>query len=84
MSEFDPHTSPQQIFEIKGAYMPIHEYRCEKCGNTFEDITMKIKEVKESIECPKCKSIAKKIISSGTLFTIHGYNSSNGYAGHMR
>ena len=64
--------------------MPIHEYHCENCGDTFEEITIKLQDAKDSIECPKCKNIAKRIISGGTLFTIHGYNSSNGYAGHMR
>jgi len=69
--------------------MPIYEYQCEKCGYIFEEITTKLDPTKISTLCPNCKlkgeeSIAKKIISGGTVFTVHGYNSSNGYSGHMR
>lgn len=81
--------APHPIKKERNINMPIHEYRCEDCGHVFEDITMRMDEAKHSTECPKCKklnktNIAKKIVSSGTVFTIHGYNSSNGYAGHMR
>ena len=69
--------------------MPIYEYQCEKCGYIFEEITMKMNPTKISTSCPNCKDkgeegIAKKIISGGTVFTVHGFNSNNGYAGHMR
>lgn len=68
--------------------MPIYEYQCEKCGYIFDEVTLKMGPIKMSVECPACKErgkdgIAKKIPSSGS-FTVHGYNSSNGYAGHMR
>lgn len=63
--------------------MPIHEYRCEKCGHKFEDVTMKIEEAKESLKCPKCSNNVNRLISSGS-FIVHGYNANNGYAGHMR
>lgn len=69
--------------------MPIHEYQCRKCGYIFEKITLKMDAVKISTNCPTCKEqgkkgIAKKIISGRTIFTVNGYNSNNGYAGHMR
>jgi putative FmdB family regulatory protein len=69
--------------------MPIHEYQCTKCGYIFEEVTMSMEAVKISTICPNCKEKgetcpAKKIMSGGQQGTIHGYNSSNGYAGHMR
>ena len=68
--------------------MPIHEYQCEKCGYIFEEVTPNFEAVKISTHCPVClknkkRGIAKKIMSSGS-FRVHGYNASNGYAGHMR
>jgi len=68
--------------------MPIYEYQCTKCGHKFENITLNMKETKESIRCPKCQdndkfSLATKLASNFS-FTIHGFNSNNGYAGHMR
>jgi putative FmdB family regulatory protein len=70
--------------------MPIHEYQCIKCGYIFEEVTFSLDAVKISTGCKNCvdsngnPSIARKIMSGGTFFTIHGYNSNNGYAGHMR
>jgi putative FmdB family regulatory protein len=64
--------------------MPIYEYQCSKCGYIFEEITHNMDVEKISTECPVCESPSKKIISGGTLFTIHGFNSNNGYAGHNR
>lgn len=69
--------------------MPIYEYQCKKCGYIFEEITTKMEPPKISTVCPNCaeknqEGIAKKIISGGTVFTVHGFNSSNGYAGNMR
>lgn len=64
--------------------MPIHEYQCEKCGHVIEKIIWKMDDVEKIIECPFCKEKAKQIISDGGVFTVHGYNSNNGYAGHMR
>lgn len=64
--------------------MPIHEYECEKCGHKFETITLKISDVEDKVECPNCKeSVDKRIMSAGG-FVVHGFNSSNGYAGVMR
>jgi putative FmdB family regulatory protein len=63
--------------------VPIHEYQCEKCGYIFEEVTLKMSTVKITTKCPNCQEIAKRLISSGA-FIVHGYNSNNGYAGHMR
>ena len=68
--------------------MPIHEYRCEKCGRVFEVTTLNMKDVKNRANCPLCLKnnefgVGEKIISAGS-FQIHGYNANNGYAGHMR
>lgn len=69
--------------------MPVHEYQCETCGHIFEEITFSLGAVKTSTYCPVCEDegkegIAKKIMSGGNIFTVHGYNSNNGYAGNMR
>lgn len=64
--------------------MPIHEYECPKCKHKFELITIKISDVKDKVECPKCKVLIDKRIMSSGGFVIHGYNSSNGYSGVMR
>jgi len=68
--------------------MPIYEYQCEKCGYIFDEVSLKMGPIKISTTCPKCheeghKSIATKLMSKGS-FIVHGYNSSNGYSGHMR
>ncbi|HUI93787.1 MAG TPA: zinc ribbon domain-containing protein [Chitinivibrionales bacterium] len=34
--------------------MPIYEYECEKCGNTFEEIVSSF--TNDTLPCPKCKS----------------------------
>ena len=65
--------------------MPIHEYQCEKCGHVFETIIWKMDDVEKTLECPNCKKgKSKRIMSEGGIFRVHGYNSSNGYSGHMR
>ncbi|MDX1978934.1 MAG: zinc ribbon domain-containing protein [Bryobacteraceae bacterium] len=33
--------------------MPIYEYRCPKCGSTFEKLR-RISESSEPTDCPKC------------------------------
>jgi putative FmdB family regulatory protein len=35
--------------------MPIYEYRCERCGKTFEK-RRNISEADRGIECPECAS----------------------------
>jgi len=33
--------------------MPMYEFRCRKCGATFEEL---VKRADEEVECPKCGS----------------------------
>jgi len=35
--------------------MPIYEYKCDKCENEFEVVTLSMNE-KAAANCPKCKS----------------------------
>ena len=47
--------------------MPIYEYKCKECENTFEYLTIGGKEPKN---CPKCESKQiTKLISSCGFFT---------------
>lgn len=50
--------------------MPIYEYHCDKCDNTFEDWTPHIDDQSEK-PCPKCGSPAERIISH-TSFVLKG------------
>lgn len=47
--------------------MPIYEYECTKCGESFEELVLSISSEKE-VHCPKCesKSVRKKISLFGT------------------
>jgi putative FmdB family regulatory protein len=45
--------------------MPLYEYKCEACQETFEEIVT-LKEYDKLPPCPKCKSKqTKKLISAG-------------------
>ena len=35
--------------------MPLYEYRCEKCGTSFE-MLRRIQDADRDVECPQCKS----------------------------
>ncbi len=49
--------------------MPVYEYKCEKCGETFS-LVMGIKEKeKTEIKCPKCQSNQIKPVYS-TFFAV--------------
>jgi len=49
--------------------MPILEYRCLKCGNSYE-IFHKVREVKKDIICPSCSSVKyKKLMSVPSIAT---------------
>lgn len=68
--------------------MPIYEYQCTECSYKFEEVSLKMGPIKMYTPCPKCAKdgqcgVAIKIMSSGS-FTVNGFNSSNGYSGHMR
>mgnify|MGYP000993838894 CR=1 FL=1 len=44
--------------------MPMYEYRCQTCGNTFEQLR-RFSDADRDLECPDCKSTAvKRLISS--------------------
>lgn len=49
--------------------MPVYEYKCDKCGETFS-LVMGIKEKeKTKVECPQCKSDKVKPVYS-TFFAV--------------
>lgn len=57
--------------------MPIHEYWCEDCQRIWEDLTLKMSDVQETIKCPVCKKEIPKVISGasfrfGKIFTAGG------------
>lgn len=59
--------------------MPIHEYRCAGCNITFEDITTKVSDVVDWMECPLCFGKAGILLSRShirmrKLFTAGGPN----------
>ncbi len=53
--------------------MPTYEYKCTKCGHTFELFQkMSDNPVKE---CPQCKGLVKRLIGTGagTIFKGSGF-----------
>ena len=49
--------------------MPLYEYSCSKCNESFE--LMKSFNDNNPVKCPKCGTEAKKLIS-GTSFQLKG------------
>lgn len=49
--------------------MPIHEFKCLKCGEYFELLLM-CKDDKSSVQCPKCSSNDFERIISATNCVI--------------
>ncbi len=49
--------------------MPIFEFRCCDCGNTFEKLFVKSDE-KVDIECPECNCNSLERVVSRTSFTM--------------
>ena len=44
--------------------MPVYEYRCRSCGNTFSALVASSDTPAEDIECPRCKEHrAEKLLS---------------------
>lgn len=43
--------------------MPIYEYMCETCNESFS-LLLKMSAGTEEANCPKCGGIAKKLISA--------------------
>ncbi len=52
--------------------MPIFEYQCDECNETFEKLVFKGEE--DEIKCPKCKSnnIRKKMSATSFMGTSVG------------
>lgn len=50
--------------------MPIYEYRCDTCGNVFEEWHRHADDITEQA-CPECRETAHRLISS-TTFVLKG------------
>lgn len=48
--------------------MPIYEYRCEKCGTQFEELTLSVPE-DDRVNCRSCGS--KKVSRLLSAFAVH-------------
>jgi putative FmdB family regulatory protein len=66
--------------------MPIYEYKCNNCGNCFEQLVFNSKEEKD-ITCSKCggKKIIKVIssfscLSQGGESALSGCSGKNGFS----
>jgi putative FmdB family regulatory protein len=66
--------------------MPIYEYKCNNCGNFFEQLVLNSREEKE-IACSKCgEQKIKKVISSfsclcqGEGSSLSGCSPKNGFS----
>ncbi len=53
--------------------MPMYEFRCRKCGATFEEL---VKRADEEIKCPKCGSARLEKLFS-RLGAVGGGNGSS-------
>lgn len=49
--------------------MPVYEYKCEECENRFE--LLQRFDADRTQECPKCQSMAKRVLSLGS-FVLKG------------
>jgi len=47
--------------------VPINDYKCSKCGHTFEVFKHSYKEVQAVEQCPRCKSNGEKLLSKALL-----------------
>lgn len=43
--------------------MPIYEYKCDNCGNIYEE--MKAMKLREKSDCPKCGQPSRFLLSAG-------------------
>lgn len=57
--------------------MPIHEFTCESCGNTFELLFMSKAEIDDA-RCPRCQSPEVNKLLSAASFTVKGGNANSG------
>ena len=51
--------------------MPIYDYRCSGCGNTY-DVLHKVREIKEDVICPNCNSTTHVRLISTSSFSMNG------------
>ncbi|HUT43781.1 MAG TPA: zinc ribbon domain-containing protein [Desulfobacterales bacterium] len=58
--------------------MPIYEYKCEKCGNSFEKLVFS--SDKEPVSCPECKAndVKRLLSSTGFISNTGGSSCSTG------
>lgn len=49
---------------------PAYQYKCEKCGNTFEQV-FPLNKFDSKPDCPKCGWRSKKIMTFGGIQTDH-------------
>lgn len=47
--------------------MPIYDYKCQDCEHEFHKLQSVHSEV--TLECPKCKGVAKRVISLNSVKT---------------
>lgn len=60
--------------------MPIYEYHCENCNNTFERIrSVQYSDVPSP--CPFCQNQEAHKMPTSASFKIKGFRASNGYGG---
>lgn len=50
--------------------MPVYEYRCDKCRETFE-VEQRIRDLPVAL-CPKCAIPSKERLISQTTFALKG------------
>lgn len=44
--------------------MPVYEYECEHCRQLLEDIVLSADEGRETLACPVCGHVARRVIST--------------------
>ena len=58
--------------------MPMYDYRCENCGEIFEELVFSSNVPDEEIECPVCHEyVAKKLLSAPSI-SVGGSSSFGG------
>jgi putative FmdB family regulatory protein len=60
--------------------MPLYEFICEDCGETFEELVMSA-NLTNQVTCPNCKSdLVRKLISTFASKFGPGSSTLNGYS----
>jgi len=55
--------------------MPTYEYKCEHCGHSF-DVRHSMND-ESKVNCPRCGTQARKIITGGSGFILKGSSTSS-------